>query len=108
MDQPLDGHSGLILRDRLGDPEAESPDDTLTRQAFEQELEAVLATLEPRETRILRMFFGIGYERAYTLGEIGEELGLSRERVRQLKNRALRKLQHTSRRDRLRPFLGAA
>ena len=108
LDQPLDGHSGLILRDRLGDPEAESPDDTLTRQAFEQELEAVLATLEPRETRILRMFFGIGYERAYTLGEIGEELGLSRERVRQLKNRALRKLQHTSRRDRLRPFLGAA
>ncbi|NOZ56866.1 MAG: RNA polymerase sigma factor RpoD/SigA [Calditrichaeota bacterium] len=108
LDQPMDNSSNLLLGDRLGDPDALSPDDALTRQAFEEELNAVLNTLEPREAQILRMFFGLGFERPYTLGEIGEELGLSRERVRQLKNRALRKLQHTSRRDRLRPFLGAA
>ncbi|MDZ7373039.1 MAG: RNA polymerase sigma factor RpoD/SigA [candidate division KSB1 bacterium] len=105
LDRPFGGDSDLTLMDRLGlvEDSASSP---TSEEEFHTELEAVLKTLEPREAAIVKMFFGIGYERPHTLVEIGSVLGISRERVRQLKNRAITKLRHGSRQSRLRAFLG--
>lgn len=63
-----------------------------------------MSTLTPREEKVLRMRLGIGEERDYTLEEVGETFGLTRERIRQIEAKALRKLQHPSRRIRLESF----
>lgn len=62
--------------------------DAATQVALQQEMEAVLARLTPREANILRMRFGVGLQTDYTLDEIGAQLGLTRERIRQLESRS--------------------
>ena len=61
--------------------------------------------MEPREAEIIRLYYGIGREESLTLDEIGEQYGLTRERIRQIKEKALRRLRHISRSRRLRPYL---
>lgn len=92
--------------DRLSDTQEPLPDEPLFDEAMRTEIDDVLASLESREEEVMRLFFGIKGSRPLTLGEIGEIMDLSRERIRQIKNKALRKLRHASRRERLRPYLG--
>lgn len=82
------------------------PDSGLEKESFHQTIEQVLGTLKPREAKVIKLFFGIGQERPLNLQEIGDKLHLSRERVRQIKVKALRKLRHKSRSRLLREYLG--
>jgi RNA polymerase primary sigma factor len=75
-------------------------DDSLRAQ-----IEVALSSLEGREAEIIRLYYGIGREESLTLDEIGECYGLTRERIRQIKEKALRRLRHISRSRRLRPYL---
>ena len=67
-------------------------------------IEATLKTLDPREAEVLRLRFGIGQDRAYTLDEIGKQLGVTRERIRQIETKALRKIRNPSRAKNLMEF----
>lgn len=69
------------------------------------EIENTLATLTKREAEIVRLYFGLGHEQPMTLEEIGERFNLTRERIRQIKEKALRRLRHASRSKALRAFL---
>ena len=74
--------------------------------SLEKEVKDALDTLKDRERDVIMMYFGINYEYALTLNEIGEEFGLTRERVGQIKEKAIRRLRHRSRSRRLRSYLG--
>lgn len=71
-----------------------------------EKIEEVLSTLTPREARILRLRFGLGGGRSHTLEEVGQKFGLTRERIRQIEGRALRRLRHPRRSRQLREYLG--
>jgi len=79
--------------------------DTMFETDVREETAAVLKALAPNEEKIIRMRFGIGYEREHTLGEIAEEFHLSRERVRQIEAQALRRLRNPESAHRLRPLM---
>jgi RNA polymerase primary sigma factor len=79
--------------------------DILMHRDLQDQLRELRSALSPREERIIRMRFGIGLDRDYTLESIGEEYSLTRERIRQIEAKALRKLQHPAKRSRLRGFL---
>lgn len=93
------------MKDFLKNPDAAAPDGALIKESLKGEIQRVLKTLSPREQKIIRMYFGIDYGRPYTLEEIGENLKLTRERVRQIKERSLTRLRHQSRSQNLRAFL---
>jgi RNA polymerase primary sigma factor len=101
-----DGESAL--GDLLEDRWAGSPIDTVYSNNFRTEVAEVLKTLTPKEERVIRLRFGIGYEREHTLEEIGQQLDVSRERIRQIAARALQQLQAPERTGRLRALLAAA
>jgi len=84
---------------------AESTFDMVSYRQLQERFSVVLATLHPREERILRMRFGIGLDRDHTLESVGQEYGVTRERIRQIEAKALRKLRHFVRSSRLRGFL---
>jgi RNA polymerase primary sigma factor len=71
-----------------------------------ERIKGILATLSPREEKIIRLRFGIGEDSEYTLEEIGKRFNVSRERIRQIEKKALNRLRHSSRRERLKFFLG--
>ena len=73
--------------------------------SLREQIATVLESLGEREAQIIRLYYGIGIEEALTLDEIGERYGLTRERIRQIKEKALRRLRHISRSRRLRPYL---
>ena len=81
----------------LEDQHQPSPDEVLMEESLKGEVERVLSTLKWREAKIVNLYFGINQERSFTLDEIGEELGLTRERVRQIKEKALKRLRYISR-----------
>jgi len=83
-----------------------NPDKQLMCESLRNEIERSLSTLSYREAQVLRLYFGINCKSALTLEEIGEEFQLTRERVRQIKEKALRKLKHTSRCKLLKSYLG--
>ncbi|MBL4593020.1 MAG: sigma-70 family RNA polymerase sigma factor [Flavobacteriales bacterium] len=83
-----------------------NPDKQLMTESLRNEIERSLSTLSYREAEVLRLYFGINCQSALTLEEIGEEFELTRERVRQIKEKALRKLKHTSRCKLLKTYLG--
>ena len=95
-----DDEKGMIL-DVLENTNTPSPDHNLLIEAFKQELKIVLNKLDPRERKIIQMLFGINYERSYTLEEVGDALDLTRERVRQIKVKALKTLKRLNFRRRL-------
>jgi len=95
------GDHGYGFEESVADDNAASPFDVATRVEVAARVRAVLASLTPREDEILRMRFGIGEEKEYTLDEVGERLGLSHERIRQIQNRSLEKLRRSERKQRL-------
>jgi RNA polymerase primary sigma factor len=87
------------------DESAPSPSQSAMNTLLHEKMEDVLATLPPREARILRLRFGLQNGRAYTLEEVGQKFGLTRERIRQIEGRALRRLRHPRRSRQLRDYL---
>ena len=83
-----------------------SPDKILLEESIKIDIVCVLGLLQEREAEITRLYFGIGREHPLTLEEIGQHFDLTRERVRQIKEKALRKLRMTHRREELRVYLG--
>ncbi|HYE95460.1 MAG TPA: RNA polymerase sigma factor RpoD/SigA [Rubricoccaceae bacterium] len=101
MDAPFDEDDGNSLLDVLADDSFDAPDDEMTNDSVKVDIERALATLHPREAEITRLYFGIGHEHPLTLVEVGQRFGLTRERVRQIKEKALRKLRQKHRREEL-------
>jgi RNA polymerase primary sigma factor len=99
------GDDDSKLGDFIADPKSPSPLNELVKVSLKEEIDKVLATLTPREEKVIRMRLGIGEKTDYTLEEVGEVFGLTRERIRQIEAKALRKLKHPSRRKRLESFL---
>jgi RNA polymerase primary sigma factor len=93
------------LGDFLEDKTAESPNDTLITQDLSHQVERALATLSPKEKEILRLRFGIGEEGEHTLEEVGKRFSVTRERIRQIETKALRKLRHPLRGRALKAFV---
>ena len=94
------------LMNFIANDKQELPDQTLMLESRKSEIASVLLTLTDREAEVIRLYYGIDYERAFTLEEIGEKFSLTRERVRQIKEKALTKLKHKSRSHELRSYLG--
>ncbi len=92
------------LGDFIADPKASSPFTEFVGTALKEEIDKVLSTLTPREEKVVRMRLGIGEKTDFTLEEVGDVFGLTRERIRQIEAKALRKLQHPSRRKTLESF----
>ncbi|RKY77179.1 RNA polymerase subunit sigma [candidate division KSB1 bacterium] len=106
LDEIISDDFDSSLLDFIADEKSPRPDASLLDESLKIEVEKVLSSLPWREGEILRLYYGINEERPLTLNEIGERLGLSRERVRQIKELALRKLRQTSKGKVLRQFLG--
>jgi RNA polymerase primary sigma factor len=105
VDAPfVEGEDNSLL-DVLINNDSPNADKALMMESLAREIERALATLTERESDIIRMFFGIGCQEM-TLEEIGERFGLTRERVRQIKEKAIRRLRHTSRSKLLKTYLG--
>jgi RNA polymerase primary sigma factor len=106
MDAPfVQGEENRLL-DVLENEEEPHPDHGLINESLSKEVERALGTLTQREAEVIRLYFGIGVEHALTLEEIGEKFDLTRERVRQIKEKAIRRLRHTSRSKSLKTYLG--
>ncbi|MDZ7359568.1 MAG: RNA polymerase sigma factor RpoD/SigA [candidate division KSB1 bacterium] len=106
LDEPFKEDEGNSLLDVLESDRYAPPDDTLMQESLQVEIDKVLSTLKPREAEIIRLYFGLDGDRPLTLEEIGEHFKLTRERVRQIKEKALRRLRHRSRLEPLRKYLG--
>lgn len=105
IDALLDDDSKNTLKDILPSDEDGAPQKVQFEKSFKQELNHALNSLEPREKKILKLYFGIDKERPATLEEIGGIFDLTRERIRQIKERALRNLRHISRISHLQRYL---
>lgn len=106
MDAPfLQGEENRLL-DVLTNEEIPSPDFTLMSESLRNEIERALSTLSEREAEVVKLYFGLSKEHSLTLEEIGEKFNLTRERVRQIKEKAIRRLRHASRSKNLRAYLG--
>ncbi|MGC9374238.1 MAG: sigma-70 family RNA polymerase sigma factor [Bacteroidales bacterium] len=105
VDAPFQEGEDNSLLDVLENDDSPNADNTLISESLIKEIERSLATLTDRERDILKMFFGIGVQEM-TLEEIGDRLGLTRERVRQIKEKAIRRLRHSSRSKLLKAYLG--
>ena len=106
LDAPFrDGEKNSLI-DIIEDGGQKAPDRNLMDESLEAEIQSALDTLKDREREVIKMYFGIDREYALTLNEIGEEFNLTRERVRQIKEKAIRRLRHKSRSTKLRNYLG--
>ncbi len=107
MDAPLQQGEDSTLIDVLGDDDQPHPDASLITESLRREVERALSTLTLREADVIRLYFGLAAgEQPMTLEEIGERFDLTRERVRQIKEQAIRRLKHTSRSKILKTYLG--
>ena len=106
LDEPFKEEEGNSLLDVLESDRYAPPDDNLMQESLQVEIDKVLSTLKAREAEIIRLYFGLDGDRPLTLEEIGEHFKLPRERVRQIKEKALRRLRHRSRLEPLRKYLG--
>ncbi|SUZ49230.1 uncharacterized protein METZ01_LOCUS2084 [marine metagenome] len=100
-----DGDKNSLI-DIIEDDGQIDPDEPLMAESLKDEIRQSLDTLKDRERQVIKMYFGIGRDYALTLNEIGEEFSLTRERVRQIKEKAIRRLRHRSRSKSLRTYLG--
>jgi len=106
MDAPLIAGEDSNLYDVLRSGESPNPDRALLFESLRTEIERALETLTPREADVIRLYFGLGDQHPMTLEEIGETFDLTRERVRQIKEKGIRRLKHTSRSKILKTYLG--
>ena len=106
MDAPLVEGEDSNLYDVLRSGESPNPDKSLLHESLRTEIERALETLTPREADVIRLYFGLGNQHPMTLEEIGETFDITRERVLQIKEKAIRRLKHTSRSKILKTYLG--
>jgi RNA polymerase primary sigma factor len=106
LETPLGDEEGSQLSDFIEDPNAILPVDAAIQSNMREITTRVLASLTPREERVLRMRFGLGMNKDHTLEEVGLQFSVTRERIRQIEAKALRKLRHPSRSRMLKSFLG--
>ncbi len=106
MDAPLVEGEDSNLYDVLNFGESPNPDKELLQESLRTEIERALETLTPREADVVRLYFGLADQQPMTLEEIGQTFDLTRERVRQIKEKAIRRLKHTSRSKILKTYLG--
>ena len=105
LESPVGDEEDSELGMFVEDESSPSPSQAAYRNMMEQKVDEVLSTLSPREARILRLRFGLENGRAYTLEEVGEKFGLTRERIRQIEGKALRRLRHPRRARQLKEYL---
>ncbi len=105
METPIGDDEDSHLGDFIEDTSVESPIDSATMESLRETTHSVLAGLTPREAKVLRMRFGIDMTTDHTLEEVGKQFDVTRERIRQIEAKALRKLRHPSRSEQLRSFL---
>lgn len=105
LNAPVTDDEDTSLIDTLTDPAAPATDDALMRESLHDDLESLLANLSQNEGTVLKMYFGIGHPRAYSMDEIGLRIGMSRERVRQIHNKAIMRLRNNSGAQRLKSYL---
>ncbi|MEQ9297306.1 MAG: RNA polymerase sigma factor RpoD/SigA [Cyclobacteriaceae bacterium] len=106
MDAPFANGEENSLLDVLENETEVTPDNMLMTDSLRREVQRALSTLTQREADVVALYFGLNGEQPLTLEEIGEKFGLTRERVRQIKEKAIRRLRHTSRSKSLKPYLG--
>jgi RNA polymerase primary sigma factor len=106
MDAPISSEEDNTMYDVLQSNDTPSPDRNLINESLAYEIERALSTLAPRESKVLKLYFGLGMKHPFTLEEIGEELSLTRERVRQIKEKAIKRIQFTTRCKILKSYLG--
>ena len=106
MDAPFNNSDDNSLLDVLQNDHTPNPDKDLIKESLGVEIDRALATLTKREAEVVRLYFGVAQEHPLTLEEIGERFNLTRERVRQIKEKAIRRLRHTSRSKLLKTYLG--
>jgi RNA polymerase primary sigma factor len=106
IDAPFVQGEENSLLDVLENDSEETPDQGLMTDSLRREVQRALSTLTQRESDVITLYFGLNGEHAMTLEEIGEKFNLTRERVRQIKEKAIRRLRHTSRSKALKPYLG--
>jgi RNA polymerase primary sigma factor len=106
MDAPISSEEEGTMYDVMQSNDTPSPDKTLINDSLRKEIDRALTTLSRREGDILRCYFGLNGQAPNTLEEIGEKFDLTRERVRQIKEKAIRRLKHTSRSKNLKMYLG--
>jgi RNA polymerase primary sigma factor len=106
MDAPLIQDEDNTLYDVLRSDETNTPEKELMTESLRKEIDRAICTLTPREADVIRLYFGLNSKHPMTLEEIGEKFDLTRERVRQIKEKALRRLKHTSRSKNLKSYLG--
>jgi len=106
MDAPITQDEETTLYDVILSKDSPSPDKSLLTDSLRKEIERVLSTLTYREANIIRLYFGLNGKHAHTLEEIGEEFSLTRERVRQIKEKAIKRLKNATRCKLLKAYLG--
>jgi RNA polymerase primary sigma factor len=105
METPIGEEEDSHLGDFIEDTNNPTPSESIIHGSLMETVRKVLATLSPREERVLRMRFGIGERTDHTLEEVGQDFEVTRERIRQIEAKALRKLRHPSRSKRLNAFM---
>lgn len=105
LDTPFNEDEDYDLLNVLSDEDQPAPDEELYDKLLKSELSKLLDTLTEREAEIIRLYYGLNGEEPLTLDEIGERFGLTRERIRQIKIKAIRRLRHASRSKYLKPYL---
>ena len=105
LEKPVGDEGDSMLGDFIQDTSQPSPYDTASRQLLKENIDEVLDSLSEREAKVLKMRFGLDGYRPMTLEEVGKEFGVTRERIRQIEAKALRKLKHPSRRKKLQDYL---
>ena len=105
LEKPVGDEEDSFLGDFIQDTNQPSPYDSASKQFLKENIEEVFQTLSEREAKVLKMRFGLAGYRSMTLEEVGKEFGVTRERIRQIEAKALRKLKHPSRRKKLQDYL---
>ena len=104
LDAPIQKGEDSKLMDVLKDETLESPEESVLKNSLRKEILSILGTLDEKEKEVVKPYFGIGVDTAYTLEEIGQKFNLTRERVRQIKEKAIKRLKHSSRSKKLQLF----
>ena len=106
LETPIGEEEDSLLRDFVPDERTMRPEDYATNEILKEEIKAVLSTLQPREQQVLELRFGLIDGTSYTLEEVGKRFNVTRERIRQIEAKALRKLRHPSRSRKLKDYMG--